>query len=91
MTFYRGDLFVATLRSEALLRIRFKVDREGYEIDSIERWFARDLKNGIYGRLRDVTVGPDGHLYVITGNTDGRAPLRPNDDKILRLKFESPE
>lgn len=91
MTFYRGDLFVATLRSEALIRIRFKKDLDRYEIDSIERWFARDLKNGIYGRLRDVTVGPDGHLYIVTGNTDGRAQLRPNDDKILRLKFELSE
>ncbi len=91
MTFYRGDLFVATLRSEALIRIRFKKDSNEYEINSIERWFARDLTNGIYGRLRDVTVGPDGHLYVVTGNTDGRAQLRPNDDKILRLKFEPSE
>ncbi len=91
MTFYRGDLFVATLRSEALIRIRFKKDSNEYEINSIERWFARDLANGIYGRLRDVTVGPDGHLYVVTGNTDGRAQLRPNDDKILRLKFEPSE
>ena len=91
MTFYRGDLFVATLRSEALIRIRFKKDSKAYEIDSIERWFARDLANGIYGRLRDVTIGPDGHLYVVTGNTDGRALLRPNDDKILRLKFEPSE
>ena len=91
MTFYRGDLFVATLRSEGLIRIRFKKDSNDYEINSIERWFARDLANGIYGRLRDVIVGPDGHLYVVTGNTDGRAQLRPNDDKILRLKFEPSE
>ena len=90
MTFFRGDLFVATLRCQALIRIRFIKDQD-YEIDSIERWFARDFGNGIYGRLRDVTVGPDGHLYVLTSNTDGRAELRPNDDKILRLKFEPQE
>ncbi len=91
MTFYRGDLFVATLRSQALIRIQFEDDNEDYKVTNIERWFARDPKNGIYGRLRDVTVGPDGHLYVLTSNTDGRAELRPNDDKILRLKFETPE
>ncbi len=90
MTFFRGDLFVATLRCQALIRIRFIKD-QNYEIDRIERWFARDFGNGIYGRLRDVTVGPDGHLYVLTSNTDGRAELRPNDDKILRLKFEPQE
>ncbi len=91
MTFYRGDLFVATLGSQALIRVQFEETYEGYEITNIERWFARDLNKGIYGRLRDVTVGPDGHLYVLTCNTDGRAELRPNDDKILRLKFEPPE
>ncbi len=91
MTFYRGDLFVATLKSQALIRIQFEDDNEDYKVTNIERWFARDLKNGIYGRLRDVTVGPDGHLYVLTNNTDRREKLRPNDDKILRLKFEPPE
>ena len=88
MTFYKGDLFVATLASQALVRIRFGRD---YEVRRIERWFALTPRSGIYGRLRDVTVGPDGHLYVCTSNTDGRAELRPNDDKILRIKFDSPE
>ncbi len=87
ITFFRGDLFVATLRSEALIRIQFE-DHEVYRVTRIDRWFAREVHKGIYGRLRDVTPGPDGHLYVLTSNTDGRAALRPNDDKILRLKFE---
>ena len=90
MTFFRGDLFVATLGSQALLRIRF-IEESNYHIKRIERWFARDLRNGIYGRLRDVVAGPDGHLYVLTSNTDGRAELRPGDDKILRLKFAENE
>lgn len=91
LTFYRGDLFVATLGSQALIRIRFKQDSANCEIASIERWFARDGRNGTYGRLRDVAVGPDGHLYLLTSNHDGRAKLRPNDDKILCLKFAAPE
>ena len=86
MTFYRGDLFLATLGSQALFRISFK-DRDSYAVERIERWFAWDSDSGIYGRLRDVTVGPDGYLYVITSNTDGRAQLRLGDDKILRLKI----
>lgn len=87
MTFYRGDLYVASLGAQTLLRIQFE-DHEEYEISSIERWFARDLTRGVYGRLRDVTVGPDSLLYVTTSNTDGRARTRPHDDKILRIHFD---
>lgn len=91
ITFYRGDLlkhlkgdlFVATLRSEALIRIQFKPD--GDNIQKIERWFATDFSNGRYGRIRDIVEGPDGALYFLTNNTDGRGSPRPNDDKIYRI------
>jgi len=86
MTFYsgklipelKGDLFVATLRSEALIRIRFK--KETTEVLSIERWFQSRL-----GRLRDVVEGPDGAIYILTSNRDGRGSPRQKDDKIYRL------
>ena len=90
IAFYRDDLYVATLGSQALIRIVFDREAEDpFEIKRIERWFCHKVGEGTYGRLRDVTPGPDGHLYVLTSNTDGRAPLRSNDDKILRLKFSS--
>jgi len=38
-----------------------------------------------FGRLRTVTVGPDGLLYILTNNQDGRGTPRPGDDKIIRL------
>ncbi len=38
-----------------------------------------------YGRIREVTVGPDGMLYVTTSNTDGRGSPRSGDDRILRV------
>ena len=88
MAFHKGDLYVATLKSQALVRIVFGDD---YQVEKIERWFASSPTKGVYGRIRDVTVGPDGHLYITTSNTDGRAELRPNDDKILRLVFEERE
>lgn len=91
MTFYsghllshlRGDLFTATLKSQALVRIR--LDRNGDRPARIERWFARDHNNGKYGRLRDVVEGPDGALYFLTSNRDGRENPGPGDDRIYRI------
>ncbi len=38
-----------------------------------------------YGRLRAVTVGPDGFLYVSTSNKDGRGIPTLQDDRIFRI------
>lgn len=37
------------------------------------------------GRLRTVAVGPDGALWLLTNNTDGRGDPRPGDDRLVRL------
>ncbi len=93
MTFYKGDhirhlkgdLFVATLRSESLIRIRLKKESSNYKVFRMERWFAKDHNKGVYGRLRDVVEGPDGALYFLTNNRDGRGKPRNKDDKIYRI------
>ncbi len=38
-----------------------------------------------FGRLRDASIGPDGNLYLLTSNRDGRGSPEENDDRILRI------
>ena len=80
MVFWQGDLFVATLGSESLVRITMRGGRTA----RIERWF-NDGDTAFYGRLRDAVREPDGALYVLTGNRDFRGRPRRGDDKILRI------
>ena len=48
-----------------------------------------EIYHGLYGRIREVIVGPDGYLYFTTSNTDGRGQdvRQPDDDKIFRVLF----
>lgn len=43
------------------------------------------LLTGDYGRLRTVGTAPDGSLWLMTSNRDGRGSPRDGDDKIIRL------
>jgi glucose/arabinose dehydrogenase len=43
------------------------------------------LLSGVYGRLRDVLVAPNGDIYLCTSNRDGRGSAADGDDRIIRL------
>jgi glucose/arabinose dehydrogenase len=60
---WRGSLFFGTLRAQALVRLELAGDRVVAE----ER-----LLTGLTERIRDVRQGPDGWLYLLTDNADGR-------------------
>jgi len=81
IAFLGGDLFVAGLRGQRLLRVSLAPD-----LSRVVR--VATLLSGTHGRLRDVVVGPDGVLYVTTSNRDGRGWPRPDDDRIVRVRLE---
>lgn len=72
-----GDLLVACLRGEAILR----VDLNGAQV--LKHEFL--LKNQ-YGRIREVVAGPDGYIYFSTSQHDPpEGQPKPGYDKIFRL------
>lgn len=85
MSFFQGDLFVATLGSQTLVRVQLAED--GRTVTGLEYWFAEAPARGRLGRLRDAVVGPDGALYLLTSNRDGRGSPRSGDDRIYRLSL----
>ncbi|MCU1585275.1 MAG: glucose dehydrogenase [Microbacteriaceae bacterium] len=43
---------------------------------------------GTFGRLRDAVPGPNGTLWLLTNNTDGRGFPHSGDDKLLQVKLK---
>lgn len=73
---WQGHLFFAGLRSAALWHV---------DPAASQPLEPQPLVEGRYGRLRDVVQGPDGPLYLLTSNRDGRGNAGPEDDRLLRL------
>ena len=60
---WKGNLFIGALRGQALIRIELA----GNAVLKQER-----LLQTLNERIRDVRQGPDGFLYLLTDNADGR-------------------
>lgn len=60
---WKGDLFMATLRGQALLRIKL----DGHRVVEQQR-----LVTGLLDKIRDVRQGPDGWLYIVCSGPQGR-------------------
>jgi glucose/arabinose dehydrogenase len=73
---WRGNLFFATLKGECIVRVAL----DGRRVISQEQLLKEQ-----YGRIREITTGPDGAIYFSTSNRDGRGNARKDDDRILRL------
>lgn len=75
---WAGSLLAANLRGEQLLKITLSED--GTQVTQVEPIFKNE-----WGRIRNVTAGEDGKLYVLTNNRDGRGSPRDGDDQLIVL------
>lgn len=77
---WRNSLLMAALRGAQLRRFVLQPPEFRRVVD--QEAFFQNL-----GRLRDVVQGPDGTLYILTNNRDGRGRPGPADDRILNITF----
>lgn len=73
--FWKDSLFFVGLRDQTLFELKISNNKT-----SLLRHLQKSL-----GRLRDIVVTPDGFLYVLTSNRDGRGFPTQNDDQIVRI------
>jgi glucose/arabinose dehydrogenase len=79
---WSGSLLFTGLRGQTLYRVAFDAN-DPRKVTTFERFFVRE-----FGRLRDVAEGPDGAIYILTSNRDGRGKPAAEDDRVLRLGFK---
>lgn len=79
---WAGSLLFTGLRGQTLYRVVFDA-KDPRKVENFERYFYRQ-----FGRLRDVVEGPDGSLYLLTSNRDGRGSPKDDDDRVIRLSFK---
>lgn len=77
-----GSLLFTGLRGQTLYRLVLD-SKDPRKAEKFERYFYRQ-----FGRLRDIVEGPDGNLYLLTSNRDGRGSPKDDDDRVIRLSFK---
>ncbi|WP_246553324.1 PQQ-dependent sugar dehydrogenase [Paenibacillus tritici] len=75
---WSGELLVATLAGQQVLRVSLSSSGGKPAVTS--------LFKEKYGRIRNVAEGPDGTLYLMTNNRDGRGNADAQDDKLIALR-----
>ena len=73
---FKGNFFFGCLRGARITRVTL----DGRRVTAQE-----NLLEGIVGRIREMSEGPDGYIYFSTSNRDGRANPAKDDDRIMRL------
>lgn len=76
---WEGRLLVGNLRGTQVLLFDITEEEPG-QVQSMEVLWEDE-----FGRIRNVTEGPDGSLYLMTNNQDGRGQPKDGDDRIIRL------
>jgi glucose/arabinose dehydrogenase len=75
---FANDLFIAALNGRHLRRVHFNRS-DPKRINVTEHLF-----DGVFGRISDVAVAPDGALYLSTSNA-GTTSATAGDDRLLRV------
>ena len=80
-----STLFMAALRGARLWGILdgIHVPEGSHGLEGVVT--ASSYFDGEFGRIRDVAPGPNGTLWLITNNTDGRGSPGPDDDRLIEV------
>ncbi len=71
--YFEGNIFFTGLRGEGIYKYNLK-----------DKTLTKYLDKQ-FGRLRALTLGPDGFFYITTSNRDGRGSAKTGDDKIIKI------
>ena len=86
IAFARGSLISACLRGGKLWVMPVLGDKKLGE--------PKEFFTGKFGRIRKATLAPDGSLWIITSNKDGRGGWskggeNPQDDRVIRVELKT--